>query len=154
MLAPETQWQITSRFNMKKLLLIFALLAGTVNAEVWVKQITLPDGNGYAFRFDDKCWVMPEWVDLNYFDSAWMTVADTALLHSWPAADDATIAACTGGPRVYKTSFTQMYGLDNNGQLIVTGTVPLGTPCGERMSDITFLRTVTYGGRFGFGICI
>ena len=142
--------------NMKYIILF--LLATLANADIYIQRVTSNElDQGYMFRFVQDgvvyCWGMPQMLDQAFIPPTWTPVAQAAIDYRWPTMTGNAAAACLAGPKIYRTSFTQVYGLDNNGQLIVTGTVPLGTPCGERMSDITFLRTVTYGGRFGFGIC-
>jgi len=135
------------------------LLATLAHADIYIQRVTSEQtGEGYMFRWvengDVKCWAMGDVVDLTFIPPTWTPVTQAAIDYRWPTMTGNAAAACLAGPKIYRTSFTQMYGLDNSGNIIVIGTIPLGTPCGERMSDITFLRTVTYGSRFGFGICI
>ena len=142
---------------MKKLLIILALLAGTVNAEVWVKQVTLPDGNGYAFWFVQEgevhCWVMPEWVQLSYFDLAWMTVPQTAVNHSWPSAGAEIAAICADGPIIPRTTGGPLYTINQYLRVAQLSTVPAGIPCGDPVIRFNFLRAVTYNGQVGFAWC-
>jgi hypothetical protein len=129
-----------------KILLTLLLITQLAYADLQVKRA----GTDYVFSYVEggvhHCWIMPEWVDLNYFDSAWRTVPDTAMTYNWPTPTLEQISYCDASiPRV---SYGKMYQLDGS-----TSDIPLRHPCGARMSDITFLHAVTYAGRFGFAIC-
>lgn len=138
---------------MKKLI---ALLLLTFSVQAFEARRTGVDT--YAFRFIENgvvhCWGMYDYADLNFFSPTWMKVTDTATAYNWPRGDINLANACNESlPKVYRTTFTTLYDLNNYGQIAAVGTVPLGTVCGDRMSSISFLRSVTFNGRFGFAIC-
>lgn len=141
---------------MKKLL-ILALISFTANADVWVKQIETVEGKGYAFAFPRNgvlnCWVMPEWVQISYFDLAWMTVPDTAINHSWPAGTQETATICANGPQIPRTVGGNLYSINPRFQTEVIGSVPSGIVCGDPIIRFNFLRSVTYNGQTGFAWC-
>lgn len=136
------------------ILFLFATLA---HAEVWVKQITTSDGNGYAFSFVQagkvNCWVMPEWVQLSYFDLTWMTVPQTAVNHSWPSAGAEIAAICNDGPVIPRTTGGPLYKINHYLRVEQLSTVPSGIPCGDPVIRFNFLRAVTYNGQVGFAWC-
>jgi hypothetical protein len=137
---------------MKKLLLLSLLMSSAI-ADVQVKRV----GTEYAFSFTQNstqyCWVMPEWVDLNYFDYAWQTVQTTAVLHSWPAPTPEQAASCVDAPRVPRTVGGPLYTINSSLRVEAVDTVPAGIPCGDPIIRFQFLRAVVYNGQTGFASC-
>lgn len=141
---------------MKKLI-FFLLLSFSANADLYVKQIATQQGKGFIFSYVERgvnhCWIMPEWVDLNYFDISWLTVNDTAIFHNWPASDPEAVTACANGPKVFKVATGKMYTITGSLKVVVVMNIPNGIPCGDAIHDYSMLRSVTYGGHTGFAVC-
>lgn len=149
---------------MKKLI-IFLLLSFSANAELYVKQIETPlHGKGYIFNYVENsvnyCWVMPEWVDLNYFDLSWLKVTDTAVRYNWPGSDAATECESALVPRVVEMNEGEPVRM----RVIVAGAriglgivIPPGLPCGDIVSRYYstsfYWRTVSFAGQTGIALC-
>ena len=139
---------------MKKLLLLSTLLlVFSANADLQIKRI----GTEYAFIYTENgvqhCWIMPEWVDLNYFDYTWQTVPNTAVLYSWPVPTPEQAASCADAPRVPRTTGGPLYSINQYLRVETIGTVPAGIPCGDPIIRFQIIRAVVYNGQTGFAWC-
>jgi hypothetical protein len=134
--------------NLLLLILSTLLISFSASADLQVKRA----GTEYAFSFVENgvqhCWVMPEWVDLNYFDYTWRTVPNTALIHNWPIPEQ-TVSCDAVIPRTLAGSL----------YFIIPAMpipIPAGIPCGDPVS-YTFngyaLRSVTYNRVTGYALC-
>lgn len=145
------------------ILLLFATLA---QADIHVKRVSL--GTDYAFSYVENgvqyCWVMPEWVDLNYFDYTWRTVPNTTVLHSWPVPTPEQTASCSDAPpiprvvQMHEDELPCLY--STSGQLnrmSCAARIPAGTPCGEKVAN--YFNTgfswhvVAHAGQRGLSLC-
>jgi len=139
---------------MKILLIISAFLFSfSAHADLQVKR----SGTEYAFSFVERgiqyCLIMPEWVDLNYFNGTWTTVPQTAIDRNWPAG---VVNNCVDAPVVPKTLTTARFELSPSGTMRRIADAPVGTPCGDAIAQ-TYggigWRSVTHGGITGIGVC-
>jgi hypothetical protein len=138
---------------MKKLIPVFFMFFSIANADLLVKR----QGEGYMFSFVENgvqsCWVMPEWVDLNYFDYTWQTVPNTAVLHNWPAPTPEQADSCADAPPVPRTIGGPLYTITYAMQVSAIGTVPAGVICGDAIMYYKFFRAIAYNGQVGFAWC-
>lgn len=143
---------------MKKILLIFALLAGTVNAGPYVQRVSIPDdGEYYKIMYVEKgvqyCWLMPEWVQMSFFPYSPMLVTEAAINYNWLAGTPETALACAEFPKIPRTVSNRAFTFEGNGNLYRTEDVPLGVPCGDKIATYQLYHAVHYQGRDFIGTC-
>jgi hypothetical protein len=109
----------------------------------------------YVFSYVENgvhyCWIMHEWVDLNYFDYTWRTVPDTARTYNWPTPTLEQIALCDA--RIPRTVSTSAFTFNGSGALQRADDVPIGLPCGDKISTHQLYHAIHYAGRDMVGVC-
>lgn len=135
----------------KTICILLALLSPSLNADVEVKSY----GDRYIYRYVQdgvvRCWDMPSYVDLSYFNTEWATVRQTAVEKNWPAPQPAAQSECTS-TGVFKT-YGGYFVNPLSGQPITTE-LPSGIPCGEQVSTFSLVRVVHWNDQIGMAICV
>lgn len=141
-----------------KYILLF-LIATLVNAAPpQIQRMTSEQlDQGYVIHFVSDgviyCLGMPQMLDQAFIPQTWTTVPQAAIDYRWPVMTGEVESVCLSGINIPRVSYGKMYQINGAAQVYQSIDIPIGLPCGDRMSNVSFLRSVTYSGQTGFAIC-
>lgn len=121
---------------------VLAILPMYATADVLVQRVD--DGYVFAYEHDGKmqCWGMPAYVDLKYFPTEAMSIADAAKQYNWPEPQGNARKTCLEliSPVHLVTPWQgsterKVYALTSDGKKTdqYIGDIPVGTQCGAQV---------------------
>jgi hypothetical protein len=143
--------------NIVRYIILF-LITTLSHADIYIQRVTSEQtGEGYMFRFVQDgivhCWGMPDVLDPIFIPQTWTTVTQAAIDYNWPTMTGAAAEACLTGPRIPRTISTKAFTFNGSGALQQTTDVPIGYPCGDKISTYQLYHAIHYADQDMVGVC-